>query len=53
MYGVQDDGDDGESEIDSNRAGFENTRTKLVFWGHVFNPSWTYKVEGDFNSRYS
>jgi hypothetical protein len=54
IYNFQDDGDDdSESGIDSNRSGFENTRTKLVFWGHVFNPSWTYKVEGDFNSRAS
>ena len=28
--------------------GFENRRTKLQFSGHVFDPSWTYRVKGGF-----
>jgi hypothetical protein len=28
--------------------GFENRRTRLVFDGHVYDPSITYKVQGDF-----
>lgn len=47
MYSNQDE----DSAEDTSRGGFENTRTKLVFWGHVVDPAWTYKVEGDFNSR--
>ncbi len=33
---------------DTNRAGFENRRTRLVFSGHVVDPSWRYKIQGDF-----
>jgi hypothetical protein len=33
---------------DSHRSGFENTRTRLVFDGHVVNPNWKYKISGDF-----
>jgi hypothetical protein len=33
---------------DKYRWGFENSRTKLIFTGHVVNPSWTYKIEGNF-----
>ena len=29
--------------------GFENRRTKLSFSGHVFDKSWTYKVQGAFS----
>lgn len=34
---------------DHHRSGFENTRTKLWFSGHVVNPQWKYVIEGDFN----
>jgi hypothetical protein len=44
------DTDDAESD-DRNRSGFEMARTKLVFFGNVVNPDWTYEVEGDFSSR--
>ena len=35
---------------DGSRSGFENTRTKLWFTGHVINPSWQYVIEADFGS---
>jgi len=31
--------------------GFENTRTKLVFSGHVFSPDLTFKIQGDFGAQ--
>lgn len=46
IYNMQDD--DAALDGDSNRAGFENTRTKLIFSGNVFNQDWTYKIEGNF-----
>lgn len=36
---------------DEWRWGFENTRTKLIFRGHVFNPGLTYYVKGNFGRR--
>src|SRR5262245_25680783 len=30
---------------DSNRYGFENTRSKFMLEGHVVNPSWYYRVD--------
>jgi hypothetical protein len=33
---------------DSNRAGFENTKTVLRLHGHVVDPSWTYRIRGNF-----
>jgi hypothetical protein len=44
VYNQQDDGPE-----DDNRGGFENTRTKLFFTGHVGNPDWIYRIEGDFS----
>ena len=35
--------------VDSTRWGFENTRTKLRFTGHVVDPSWIYMVEANFD----
>ena len=35
-------------EGDDDRWGFENTRTKLIFSGHVVNPQWLYYIEGNF-----
>jgi hypothetical protein len=40
--------DDSPGE-DANRAGFENTRTKLIFSGNVGSPDWMYKIEGNFD----
>ena len=47
MYNLQDE--DSALDGDTNRGGFENTRTKLVFSGNVFNDDWTYKIEGNFS----
>jgi len=33
---------------DETRYGFENRRTRLIFSGHVVDPAWTYKIQGDF-----
>jgi hypothetical protein len=35
---------------DRHRSGFENSRTKLWFSGHVINPNWQYVVEADFGA---
>lgn len=35
---------------DRHRSGFENTRTKLWFTGHVVNPNWQYVIEGNFGA---
>lgn len=35
---------------DRNAKGFENARTFLTFSGHVVDPSWIYKISGDFNT---
>ena len=45
VYNSQDDG-----ASDSTRWGFENTRTRLIFTGHVVDPSWLYQVSGLFSS---
>lgn len=43
--------DDSEFEgADNHRQGFENTRTRLRFQGHVVNPNWTYRVQGKFDN---
>ena len=34
---------------DSTQYGFENTRTKLTFRGHVFSPDTTYLIRGNFS----
>lgn len=36
---------DTEGSSDSNRSGFEVRRAKLIFKGHVFDPSWAYEVQ--------
>jgi phosphate-selective porin OprO/OprP len=38
-----------ESPGDGTQYGFENTRTKLTFRGHVFSPDTTYLVRGNFS----
>ena len=40
--------DQGNTNVDENRRGFENTRTKLIFSGNVAGTDWTYRIEGDF-----
>jgi hypothetical protein len=45
--------DDDGGSIDSTRWGFENTRTKLIFSGHVGSPQWMYYIEGDFGGEYT
>ena len=37
------------SPVDDNRGGFENTRTRLKFAGHVGDPTWIYYILGDFS----
>ncbi len=39
------------SPTDDYRWGFENRRTKLKFAGHVFDPSWGYKITGAFGNN--
>ena len=36
------------SPVDNNRGGFELARMQLVFAGHVIDPGWTYRVQGNF-----
>lgn len=43
-------GDD-EDDIDEERYGFENTRSTLMLSGHVFNPSWFYRLDVNFGSN--
>jgi hypothetical protein len=38
-----------DSPDDDTRYGFENTRTRLKFTGHVVNPKWVYMIAGDFD----
>lgn len=45
VFNTQDDG-----SADSSRGGFENRRTKLIFNGHVFDQTWLYRIEGNFDS---
>lgn len=47
VYNYQSNG--GAVNGDRHRSGFENTRTKLWFSGHIVNPQWGYMVETDFN----
>jgi hypothetical protein len=44
VYNYQND-----SPTDDNRYGFEVRRSKLVFKGHIFDPSWQYELELDSN----
>jgi hypothetical protein len=46
-YSYQSDIDDVGG--DRHRTGFENTRTKLWFSGHIVNPQWQYVIEGNFD----
>lgn len=38
-----------KEEADRHVQGFENTRTKLLFQGHVISPDWTYQIQTDFS----
>ena len=42
------DDDEDEGTGDNHRWGFEVKRAQLSFWGHVVNPNWMYKIEGEF-----
>jgi hypothetical protein len=33
---------------DRHRSGFENSRTQLIFTGHIVNPQWIYRVQGNY-----
>ncbi len=33
---------------DRHRSGFENRRTQGIFSGHIIDPSWRYRIHGDF-----
>lgn len=37
-----------ENSADTDRWGVENTRTQLILSGHVVDPSWFYRVQGNF-----
>lgn len=41
------------SPTDDDRGGFENTRTRLTFSGHVVDPSWLYVIQGNFDGTES
>ncbi len=41
--------DSGGAVTDSTRYGFEMRRTKLVFSGHIVDPSWQYIIQGGFD----
>jgi hypothetical protein len=45
IYDYRDSG----PNVDQNREGFENTRTRLTFSGNVGGQQWMYKIQGDFN----
>src|SRR5690606_2746120 len=47
LYNFQDNPDPA-GDGDRHRSGFENTRTQLIFTGHVVDPSWIYRVQGNF-----
>jgi hypothetical protein len=36
---------------DTNRWGFENTRSKLILSGHVVNPAWFYRLDVNFGNN--
>jgi hypothetical protein len=45
VYNLQDDA----PGIDTNRQGFENTRTRLIFSGNVGSPDWEYYINAGFD----
>jgi hypothetical protein len=53
VYNLQDDGDDGEGALDTNRYGFEPTRVKFILSGHVVNPQWYYMVSDNIGTHRS
>lgn len=48
VYNYHSDG--AGADLDDNRYGFENTRTKLWFTGHIVNPQWMYHIETGINN---
>ncbi|HMN97327.1 MAG TPA: porin [Phycisphaerales bacterium] len=45
IYGHRSDPPSGQ---DGSQSGFENRRTYITFDGHVVDPSWVYRVQGNF-----
>lgn len=45
VYSRLDEESDGSNGGDRDKYGFENTRTRLMFSGHVVNPSITYMID--------
>ena len=39
------------SGSDNNLSGFEMRRAKLYFYGHIFNPDFTYRINGAFDRK--
>jgi len=39
------------SGADNNLSGFEMRRAKLYFYGHIFNPDFTYRINGAFDRK--
>ena len=37
--------------IDTNRYGFENTRSKFILSGHVVNPDWYYMIDNNLGNN--
>ena len=40
------------SATDTNRWGFENTRSKFIITGHVVNPQWFYRIDTNLGTGY-
>lgn len=47
VYNWQDD----EGSSDTNRQSFDVRRAKLMFSGHVVDPTWTFDIQGAFNNN--
>ncbi|TVQ57611.1 MAG: hypothetical protein EA377_00770, partial [Phycisphaerales bacterium] len=48
-YSYQSGGAGEAGDIDRHRSGFETTRAKLWFSGHIVNPDWQYVIETGIN----
>lgn len=44
----RDGGSGGGGGVDEHRSGFEVRRAKLTFSGNVIDPTWTYRIQGNF-----
>ena len=45
---ILDHRDDSGPGQDSTSKGFENSRTQVFFEGHVVDPSWIFRIQGEF-----